>query len=114
MLSDQPRLMLVTPTALLGTWVIQPIEDVMSFGTDFETHANWQGYVEEPTAKDFVARNVRTIKLNEVQETHWNANKCQERSGNHPEASSDKQQSAFIHKFRNPLGILCLSCTALT
>jgi hypothetical protein len=28
--------------------------------------------------------------------------------------SSDKQQSAFIHKFGNPLGIPCLSCNALT
>ncbi len=28
--------------------------------------------------------------------------------------SSDKQQSTLIHKFGNPLGIPCLSCTALT
>jgi hypothetical protein len=49
-------------------------------------HAKWQGYVEEPAAKDFVARKVHTIKLNEVQETHWNANKCKERLGNCPEA----------------------------
>ncbi len=57
-----------------------------SLGTDFETHAKWQGSIEEPAAKDFVARKVRTIKLNEVQGTHWNANKCKERLGNHPEA----------------------------
>jgi hypothetical protein len=35
--------------------------------TDFETHAIWQGYVEDPTAKDFVARKARTIALSEAQ-----------------------------------------------
>jgi hypothetical protein len=84
----------------------------MSLGTDFEMHAMWQGYVEEPAAKDFVARKVHTIELNKVQGTHWNANKCQEHLGNHPEAVV--RQSAYIHKFGNPLGIHCLSCTALT
>jgi len=58
----------------------------MSLGTDFEMHAMWQGYVEEPAAKDFVARKVRTIELNKVQGILWNANKCEERLGNHPEA----------------------------
>jgi hypothetical protein len=86
MLSDQPQLMRVKPTVLLGSWVLQPIKDMRSFRTDFETHAKWQGYIEEPTAKDFVAREVRTIKLNEVQGTHWNTNKCKERLGNCPEA----------------------------
>ncbi len=45
MLSNQPWLMRVTPTVLLGSWVLQPIEDVLSLGTDFEMHAKWQGYV---------------------------------------------------------------------
>jgi hypothetical protein len=58
----------------------------MSLGTDFEMHAKWQGSVEEPTARDFVAKKVCTIELNKVQETHWNANKCQECLGNCPEA----------------------------
>jgi hypothetical protein len=49
-------------------------------------HAKWQGYIEETAAKDFVARKVRTIALSEVQGTHWNAIKCQERLGNCPEA----------------------------
>jgi hypothetical protein len=39
MLSNQPQLMRVTPTALLGSWVIQPIKDLMSLGTDFKMHA---------------------------------------------------------------------------
>jgi hypothetical protein len=38
-------------------------------GTDFETHAIWQGYVEDPTAKDFVVRRARTTALSEVQGT---------------------------------------------
>ena len=32
-------------------------------GTDVEMHAIWQGYVEDPTAKDFVARKAHTIAL---------------------------------------------------
>jgi hypothetical protein len=43
-----------------------------TLGTDFEMHAKWQGSVEEPAAKDFVARKVRTTVLNEVQGTNWN------------------------------------------
>jgi hypothetical protein len=49
---------------------------MMSLGTDFEAHAIWQGYVEEPAAKDFVARKARTIALSKVQGTHWNVIKC--------------------------------------
>jgi hypothetical protein len=83
-----------------------------SLGTDFETHAKWQGYVEEPAAKDFVARKVRTIKSTKVQRTSLNAIKCKERL--RQKLSSDKQQSTFIHEFGNPLGTPFLSCTALT
>jgi hypothetical protein len=86
MLSDQPQLMHVTTTVLLGSWVLQPIKGMTSLGTDFETHAKWQGFVEEPAAKDVVARKVHTIKLNKVQGTSWNAIKCKERLGSHPEA----------------------------
>jgi hypothetical protein len=59
---------------------------MISLGTDFETHAKWQGSVEEPTAKDFVARKVHTIDLNEVQGTNWNTIKCKEHLGSCPEA----------------------------
>jgi hypothetical protein len=59
--SDQPQLKRVTTTALLGSCVQQPIKDMTSLGTDFEIHANWQGNVEEPAAKDFVVRKARTI-----------------------------------------------------
>jgi hypothetical protein len=69
MLSNQPQLTCVTPTALLGSWVLQPIEGMMFLGTDFEKRAKWQGYVEGPAAKDFVARKVRTIELTKVQGT---------------------------------------------
>jgi hypothetical protein len=55
---------------------------MMSLGTDFETHAYWQGYIEELTAKDFVARKACTIALSKAQETHWNMIKCKERLGN--------------------------------
>jgi hypothetical protein len=52
-----------------------------SLETDFEMHAKWQISIEEPAAKDFVARKVHTIELNEVQETNWNTNKFKERLG---------------------------------
>ena len=113
-LSNQPQLTRVTPTALLGSWVVQPIEDLTSLGTDFEMHAKWQGYIEEPAAKDFVAREVCTIKLNKVQGTHWNTTSAKSAWGIVQKLSSDKRQSAFIHEFGNPLGIPCPSCTVLT
>jgi hypothetical protein len=84
-LSDQPRLMRVTPTALLGSWVQQTIKDMTSLVTDFETHAYWQGYIEEPAAKDFEARKARTIRLSKAQGTHWNMIKCEECLGHCPE-----------------------------
>jgi hypothetical protein len=59
---------------------------MMFLGTYFEKHVKWQGSVEEPAAKDFVARKVHTIKWNEVQETIWNVIKCKERLRSHPEA----------------------------
>ncbi len=37
-----------------------------SFVTDFEMHVIWQGYVEDPDAKDFVARKARNIALSEA------------------------------------------------
>jgi hypothetical protein len=76
----------VTPTALLGSWILQPIEGMTSLGTDFEKRAEWQGSIKEPAAKDFVARNVRTIKWNEVQGTIWNMIKCKKRLRSCPEA----------------------------
>ncbi len=39
MLSNQPKLTRITPTVLLGSWGWQPIEDITSPGTDFETYA---------------------------------------------------------------------------
>jgi hypothetical protein len=40
-----------------------------SLRTDFETHAIWQGYVEDPAAKDFVARKASTNALSKAQGT---------------------------------------------
>jgi hypothetical protein len=51
---------------------------MMSFGTDFETHAIWQGYAEDPAAKDFVARKACTITLRKAQGS------CHNTSNNQP------------------------------
>ncbi len=69
MLSYRPRLLRVTSTVLLSRWGRQSLKDMTSFGTDFETHAIWQGYVEDPAAKDFVARKARIITLSKARET---------------------------------------------
>ncbi len=66
MLSDQPRLLRVTSMALLCSTGQQSLEDMTSLGTDFEMHAIWQGYVEDPAAKDFVARKACTIALSKA------------------------------------------------
>jgi hypothetical protein len=42
---------------------------MMSLGTDFELHAIWQGYIEDPAAKDFVVRKAYTIALSKAQGT---------------------------------------------
>ncbi len=55
--------------ALLSRWGQQSLKDMTSLGTDFETHAIWQGYVEDTTAKDFVARKACTIALSKAQGT---------------------------------------------
>jgi hypothetical protein len=93
-LSDQPWLMSVAPTALLGSWVLQPIEGMTSFGTDFDMHAKWQGSIEEPNAKDFVARKVCTIEYwsarNQLEQDQvWRAlgklsKSCRQTSNNQP------------------------------
>jgi hypothetical protein len=49
-------------------------------------YANWQENVEEPVAKDFVARKACTITLSEGRETHWSLIRCMERLANCPEA----------------------------
>ena len=69
MLSNRPQLLHVTSTALLSCWGQQWLEDMTSPRTDFEMHAIWQGYVEDPAAKDFVARKARTIALSKAQGT---------------------------------------------
>jgi hypothetical protein len=60
-----------------------------SLGTDFEMHAIWQGYVEDPAAKDFVVRKARTI-----------AYAKREEHNNQPNS-----------RVGSPLGIPYLSCT---
>jgi hypothetical protein len=107
-LSNQPQLMCVTPTALLGSWGRQPIEEMMSLGTDFEMHGYAEEYlipvkivthlfgdgdldtghcmVKPPSEKESVARKTRSIASGKAQGTYWNRIKCKERCGNPPEA----------------------------
>ncbi len=69
MLSDQPWLSRVTSTALLSHWGRHLLNEMTPFGADFETDAIWQGYLEDPAAKDFVARKARTIALSKARGT---------------------------------------------
>jgi hypothetical protein len=54
------------------------LKDMTSSRTDFETHAIWQGYVEDPAAKDFVVRKAYTIAMSEVRGS------CHKASDNQP------------------------------
>jgi hypothetical protein len=49
-----------------------------SLRTDFEMHAIWQGYVEDPAAKDFVARKACIFAMSEAQGS------CHKTSNNQP------------------------------
>ncbi len=86
----------------------------MFLRTDFEKRAIWQGSIEEPAAKDFVARKVRTIEWNEVLGTSWNAIRCKERLRSHPAAVIRQATINLIHEVGNPLGNPVPGCTALT
>jgi hypothetical protein len=112
LLSNQPQLMHIISTALLGSWGGQPIKDMTSLGTDFEMHAYWQGYAEEhlrpvnvvmhlliggdldaghhkvkaPAAKESIARKTHTIASGKVQGTNWNRITCKDQFGIPPEA----------------------------
>jgi hypothetical protein len=51
---------------------------MMSLKTNFETHAIWQGHVEDPTAKDLEARKACTIAMSEARGS------CHKTSDNQP------------------------------
>jgi hypothetical protein len=51
---------------------------MMSLGTDFDTHAIWQGYFEDPAAKDFIARKACIIALSKARGS------CHKTSNNQP------------------------------
>ncbi len=67
--------------ALLCRWGRQLLKDMMPLGTDFETHAIWQGYVEEPAAKDFVSMKALTTAFRKLQGNHWDMIKFKSRLG---------------------------------
>jgi hypothetical protein len=87
---------------------------MMSFGTDFEKHAIWQGNVEESTANDFVAKKARTIALSKAQGTHWNVIMCEEHLGNHLEAVVRQATINLNSQVWKSLEDSCPSSTALT
>jgi hypothetical protein len=83
---------------------------MMSLGTDFEKRAKWQMSVEEPDLKDFLAREVCTFELTEVQGNSRNTIKCKERLRSRPEAVV-RQTTINLY---SQVGIPSPSCTALT
>ena len=82
--------------------------------TDFKKRAIWQGSIEEPAAKDFLARKIRTIEWNKVLGTSWNAIRCKEHLRSCPAAVVRQATINLIHKVDNPFGIPVPGCTALT
>jgi hypothetical protein len=73
-----------------------------SLGADFEMHVIWQGYIEAPAVKDFVARMAHIFALSKVQRTHWNLIKCELRLGIVQKLSYDKQQSTLFTRLEIP------------
>jgi hypothetical protein len=71
----------------------------MFLRTDFKKRPIWQGFIEKPAAKDFLARKVHTIGWNKVQGTSWNAIKCKERMRSNPAAVVRQETINLIHKF---------------
>jgi hypothetical protein len=63
---------------------------MISLGTDFEMHATWQGYIEDPAANDFVARKAHTIAMSKVQGS------CHKTSNNQPYSRVWKSLGDFI------------------
>jgi hypothetical protein len=95
----------------LGTTVDQ---SKTFLGTDVEKRAIWQGSIEEPAAKDFVARKVHTIGWNKVIGISWSAIRCEEHLRSRPAAVVRQATINLIHEVGNPLGIPVPGCTALT
>ncbi len=94
MLSDWPWLSRVTSMALLCLWGRQSLEGMTSLGTFSETHAIWQGYVENPAAKDIVARKACTIALSKAQGS------CHRTSNNQPYSQVWKSLTrAVLHSY---------------
>jgi hypothetical protein len=83
----------------------------MPLGTDFEMHAYWQQYAEEPTAKELVARSTRTIASGEAQGNYWNRIRCKEFCGNLPIGQATINLDSQVWKF---LEIPCPSYTVRT
>ncbi len=83
-------------------------------GTDFEKHAIWQGSVEKPASKEFVARKVCIIDWNEVLGTSWNAIRCKECLRSCPAAVFRQATINLFYEVGNPLEIPVPGCTALT
>ncbi len=65
-------------------------------------------------AKDFVGREVHTMKWTKCKEPTGMRTSAESAWGNVQKLSTDKQHSTFIQEFWNPLGIPCPSCTAFT
>jgi hypothetical protein len=77
-----------------------------SLGTDFKKRAKWQGSIEEPAAKNFVARMVPTIEWNKVQGTIWNVIKCKEHLRSCPEAVVRQATINLFASLEIPWGFL--------
>ncbi len=114
MLSNYPRLTCVTSTVLLRSWVYSRWKIWCPSGLTSSHMANEKG-----TLRNLLQR---VLLWERFALSNWM--KCKEPTGKWTCAKSawevvqkllsDKQQSAFIHKVGNPLGIPCPSCTALT
>jgi hypothetical protein len=80
-------------------------------GLTFEMHAMWQGYVEEPAAKDFIAKEGPHYRFEQSTRNPLGCDQVQTTLGNWPKPVIGQAIINLIHKFGNPLGIHHSSCT---
>ncbi len=74
-------------SVLLG---MKSLKDMTTLGTDFETHAIWQGCVEDLAVNDFVVRKTHTIAVSKARRS------CQKTSNNQPYSRVLKSLRDFI------------------
>ncbi len=97
--------MRITSKALLCHWGQQLLKDMTSLGTDFETHAIWQGLLRNPSQRTCSEEGLH-YPFEQSARNPLERDQVQIALGNRPKAVIGQATINLIHKFENPLRIL--------